>query len=135
MSLLSIIPIIGDIIDRVIPNKNSAAKAKAQLDLLEQSGELELMLEQIKVNRVEAQHKNIFVSGWRPAIGWVCASVFAYHYFFYPIIVTIAAINGVVIENLPVFDLSQLMTVLGGMLGLGAFRTFEKYKGVSDRDR
>jgi hypothetical protein len=135
MSFLSFIPIIGSIIDRIIPDKNAAANAKAKLEMLEQSGELELMLEQIKVNRVEAQHKNIFVSGWRPAIGWVCALVFAYHYFFYPIMVTIAAINGTVLQDLPVFDLSQLMTVLGGMLGLGAFRTFEKYKGISGRDR
>lgn len=131
MSFLSFIPIIGTIIDKIIPDKNAAAKAKAQLELLEQTGELQLMLEQTKVNRQEARHRSIFVAGWRPFIGWICGSAFAYHYLFYPIMVTIAHLNGLDTTNLPTFDLGAMISVLGGLLGLGAFRTFEKWKGVT----
>jgi hypothetical protein len=133
MSFLSFLPIIGEIIDRIIPDKNAAAKAKAQLEVLEQTGELQLMLEQIKVNRQEAKHKDVFVAGWRPSIGWACSLIFIYHYLLYPIIITIAAINGIDTSNLPIFDLSAMMPILGGLLGLGALRSFEKWKGVNDK--
>lgn len=133
MSVLSFLPIIGTIIDRIIPDKDAAAKAKAELALLEHNGELQLMLEQIKVNKASAQHKNLFVSGARPFILWVCGSAFAYHYLFYPIIQTAAALNGADISHLPQFDLDTMMPVLGGLLGLGVFRTVEKIKKVEDR--
>jgi len=131
MSFLSFLPLIGNLIDRIIPDKNAAAKAKASLELLEQSGELQLMLEQVEVNKVEAAHPSIFVAGWRSSIGWICALIFGYHYLVHPIILTIAALNGVEVTNLPVFDLGAMMPVLGGLLGLGGLRTFEKYKGVA----
>lgn len=133
MSFLQALPIIGTIIDRIIPDKEAAQRAKEELAQLQQSGELQLMLEQIKTNRVEAQHKNLWVSGWRPAVGWVCASAFAYHYLLHPIILTIASLNGLDVSHLPKFDLETLITVLGGLLGLGLFRTIEKVKKVEHR--
>ena len=83
----------------------------------------ELIELQTKINEVEAQHRSLFVAGWRPAIGWVCGLAFAYHYVAFPIIRTIYP-N----VEFPVLDTEPLFTVLLGMLGLGGLRTFEKLK-------
>ena len=83
----------------------------------------ELIELQTKINEVEAQHRSLFVAGWRPAIGWVCGLAFAYHYVAFPIIRTIYPD-----VEFPVLDTEPLFTVLLGMLGLGGLRTFEKLK-------
>lgn len=83
----------------------------------------ELIELQTKINEVEAQHRSLFVAGWRPAIGWVCGLAFAYHYVAFPIIRTIYPDI-----EFPVLDTEPLFTVLLGMLGLGGLRTFEKLK-------
>ena len=79
---------------------------------------------QTKINEVEAQHRSLFVSGWRPSVGWVCSLAFAYHFVAFPIIRTIYP-N----VDFPQLDTEPLFTVLMGMLGLGGLRTFEKLKG------
>lgn len=128
--MLQFIPLLGTLLDRILPDKNAAQKAKDELAILAARGELDLLLGQLNVNAEEAKSDNLFVAGWRPSIGWVCSVAFAYHFVFYPIVISIAAISGADTSHLPVFDMSSLMTVLGGMLGLGAFRTLEKVKGV-----
>ena len=88
---------------------------------------------QIEVNKVEAAHKNMFVSGWRPFVGWCCAAALAYHFIFQPILVFVLSLSGITI-TLPEFDMNSLMTVLLGMLGLGGMRSLEKINGVA-RDK
>ena len=78
---------------------------------------------QSEINKLEAQHRSLFVSGWRPSLGWVCSLAFAYHFVAFPIIKTIYP----EIE-FPVLETEPLFTVLLGMLGLGGMRTFEKLK-------
>jgi len=71
----------------------------------------------------------LFVSGWRPFVGWTCGVALAYHFILEPFIKFIVVINGVDVE-LPAFDFSQLSSILMGMLGLGGLRTYEKMKKV-----
>ncbi|MEZ5691214.1 MAG: holin family protein [Rickettsiales bacterium] len=131
--VLPIVEIVGGLIDKLIPDKEEAAKAKERLKELDLK-ELELHLQarqmQADVNKTEATHKSIFVAGWRPFIGWVCGIAFFYHFVFQPMLVFIMAVQGVEVK-LPQFDMSSLLTVLMGMLGLGTLRTAEKIKGVS----
>jgi len=87
-------------------------------------------LAQIELNKAEAQHASIFVAGWRPCVGWICAIALGYHFILSPILATILTLSGYTI-TLPEFEFAQLSTILMGMLGLGGLRTFEKMKGVT----
>ena len=80
---------------------------------------------QAEINKVEAQHRSLFVSGWRPMVGWICAAAFGFHYIIMPLLVAYTEIDPVE------FDTNSLFTVLMGMLGLGGLRTYEKLKDKS----
>ena len=85
----------------------------------------ELLEIQTKINEIEANHRTVFVAGWRPFIGWVCGVAFAFHYIVMPLRLAYTDIKPVE------FDTNSLFTVLMGMLGLGGLRTYEKLKGKS----
>lgn len=126
----------GKLIDRLWPNPSERDAAKLKLMELQQSGELaklaaetELAKGQLEINVEEAKSDSLFVSGWRPFVGWVCGSAFAYHFIFQPLIIFSMAVQGRVVQT-PSFDMDALFTVLLGLLGLGGFRTFEKVKGA-----
>ena len=102
-----------------------------------EAAKLQMMIElqkphmmQAMTNLKEAEHPSVFVSGWRPAIGWVCASGLAYQFLIFPFAGHIAYLAGLP-ADLPALDGSMLMTMTVSMLGLGGLRTFEKIKGVS----
>ena len=122
-----LIPLLGTIVDKIFPNAEDAAKAKLELLKLEQEG----AFRQLEVNKIEATHANIFVSGARPFIMWVCGLIFAYTYLIQPFLIFIFISVGHPIAGLPKLDMSEVMTLLLGMLGLGGMRTFEKIKGVA----
>lgn len=130
--LLDILNIGSKILDKVIPDP--AAKAAAQLKLMElqMSGELSQMTGQMEVNKEEAKSTSKFIAGWRPFIGWVCGSAFAINFVVGPLIAFVGVSVGNPIE-IPKLDLTELMPVLLGMLGLGAYRSFEKVKGAEGR--
>jgi hypothetical protein len=90
-----------------------------------------IALAQIEVNKMEAASGSIFKGGWRPFIGWVCGIAFAYHFILQPLIIFGVSVAGIDVPELPEFDMSTLLTVLGGLLGLGTLRTYEKSKGLS----
>jgi hypothetical protein len=77
---------------------------------------------QAEINKVEAQNRSLFVSGWRPMVGWICSAAFGFHYIVMPLLVAYTDIDPVE------FDTNSLFTVLMGMLGLGGLRTYEKLK-------
>lgn len=123
MSLAALIPFVGKVLDRVIPDKNARAAAQEALEQAQQSGELQALMGQLEINKVEAAHKSIFVAGWRPAMGWVCAAGLAYNVIVNPIASTWF--------QMPPVDPSMLYPVLMGMLGMGGLRTFEKTRGAA----
>lgn len=84
---------------------------------------------QMEINKIEAQHRSVFVAGWRPFVGWVCGFALAYHYILRDVIMWLMTAFAVVFPAPPQFDLSDLIYVLGGLLGMGSLRTFEKIKG------
>jgi hypothetical protein len=86
---------------------------------------------QAETNKEEAQHRSVWVAGWRPFVGWVCGIALAWHFVLSPVIIFIAAWFNIVLPALPQFDMGSLMTVLMGMLGLGGLRSFEKAKGLT----
>ena len=79
---------------------------------------------QSEINKVEAQHRSVFVSGWRPFTGWICAVALLYNF-----VLRDLAIWAFGIEQVPpALQMEHLMTVLFGMLGLGGMRSIEKIK-------
>jgi hypothetical protein len=124
----SVVGVIETIIQKIFPDKNVSEQAKVELAKLAQAGELkelELLLEQIKVNAIEAASDKWWKAGARPFIMWVCGGAFAYHYILQPML---GFFTG---WPMPTLEMSELMTVLLGILGLGAYRSFEKSKGVA----
>src|ERR1700733_13698127 len=127
LSLLSVAtPLISKVLD-LIPDPKMKAQVQYDMYKLAKEGEFKeldnafnLSMQQVMVNQEEAKADNIFKSGWRPAIGWVCVAAFSYIYVISPVLVQIFHIP---IVNL---DVSTLMTLLFGILGLGAFRSYEK---------
>lgn len=118
----------GKVVDKIFPDKTEAAKAKAALDLTALQQEFQAIIGQQEINKVEAAHESIFVAGWRPFIGWVCGSALAYYYVAQPFLVWIFDLLGYS-TSMPALETGELMTILLGMLGLGAFRSYDKTKG------
>ena len=123
------------VIERIWPDPVQRDAAKLELLKLQQSGELaqltadtNLMIEQIKVNQSEAQNPSLFVSGWRPAIGWVCGAACGWNWIGLPVVKLALEIAGHPIDLAPA-DLTEMLPVLMGMLGLGGLRTIEKLQG------
>jgi hypothetical protein len=120
----------GKVIDRIWPDPAQAAAAKFELFKLQQSGDLAQMAGQMQINQEEAKSSSIFVAGWRPFIGWVCGTACAWNWLGLSIAKVVAELLGHQITLAPA-DISEMMPVLMGMLGLGAYRTVEKIKGVA----
>jgi len=118
----------GKVIDRLWPDPAQRDAAKLELLKLQQAGELTAMVEQLKINQAEAQHPSVFVSGWRPAIGWVCGLACAWNWIGLPVVKMGLAVYGKPIDLAPA-DLTEMLPVLMGMLGLGGLRTLEKLNG------
>lgn len=127
----AVLPAVTDIIGRFLPEdpeKRADAEREIEAQLSEHLAKIDIA--QLDINKTEAAHRSIFVAGWRPFIGWSCGVALAWNYIAQPILVFALAQTGNLIE-LPALDMSQMMPVLMGMLGLGGLRTFEKYKSVS----
>ena len=120
------------LIDRLWPNPVDKAKAQMQLLELQQTGalkqldaDLQLALAQSQTNAAEAASSNRFASSWRPFVGWVCGAGLGYQLLARPLLM------GFTGHDFPPLELDTLMTLLFGLLGLGAYRTAEKIKGIS----
>lgn len=114
------------VLDKFVPDPAQKAKAEAEL----RDSLMKWDQAQTEVNKAEAMNQNLFVSGWRPWIGWVCGVALAYQYVMTPIVMWLASIAMIELPQPPKLDeaLWQLMT---GMLGIAGLRTYEKIKGVA----
>ena len=131
---IPIIDAIFKVVDKLIPDPQ--AKAAAQLEILKmnQAGEfkaidadLQVMLAQTEVNKAEASSTDTFRGGWRPAVGYVCVTGMAWTYVASPMFAWLSAAKGWPAP--PTVDTFDLMIMLGGMLGFGGMRSFEKIRG------
>lgn len=114
---------VSNILDKFVADKDLKTKLSHELE----KEIISLNKAQLEVNKVEAKHSNIFVSGWRPAIGWICGFSIGYHFILEPVIQYILIVNGIQFET-PEFDFSQLSTIVMAMLGMSTLRTYEKTK-------
>ena len=120
---------VSTILDKVIEDKDQKAALAHEIATLAEKQAQDQVMGQIEVNKVEAQHPSMFVAGWRPAVGWVCAIAMLFNFLLIPFInlgLDIAAMD----IQLDLIDMETMMPVLFGMLGLGGMRTAEKIKKV-----
>ena len=127
--VLSILEIGAKLLDKVIPDKDAREKAQSELFKAAQDQDFQLALAQIKVNEEEAKSENLFKSGWRPAIGWICVFGLAYNFVIYNILLWFINIYQLNVTP-PALMSDILMELVFALLGLGSLRTFEKIKGV-----
>ena len=123
-------PVTG-LLDKFIEDKDQKNALAHEIATMSERHAQQLALSQIEVNKAEAASGSVFKGGWRPFIGWVCGFACAYHFILQPIILFAVLAAGVQLPPLPEFDMSQMMPVLLGMLGLGGLRTYEKNKGIT----
>ena len=121
---------INTVVDRLVPDNNKAAELKLAMMAELQTGALAQAAAQLEINKVEAAHGSIFVSGWRPFIGWICGVALAYQYVLSPVAMYLTNAFGLEVPAPPTLD-NNLWELVLGMLGMGAMRTFEKMQGVA----
>lgn len=133
MNPLAILEVGMKIVDKFIPDKAEAERAKLSLIEMQQKGEFKQWdvltasdKGQTDINQEESKSDSLFKSGWRPAVGWTCVGGLFYQVVARPLLTWVSNINGWQIP--PSLELDTLMTLLFGMLGLGAYRTYEKVK-------
>lgn len=122
-------PVTG-LLDKFIPDADEKARLAHEISTMASKQAYQLAREQISINREEAKHTSVFVSGWRPATGWICVAGMGFNFIAVPIGNFACALSGIDVI-MPNLDLGEMMPVLLGMLGLGAMRTVEKTKKVA----
>lgn len=116
--------VVGQVIERVWPDPAQQAAAKLQLLQLQQSGELAQITGQLDINKVEAGNDSTFVSGGRPFIIWVCGIAFAWNWVGLPVTKLVLSVIGHP-TVMQAADMSEMMPVLMGLLGLGGLHAWE----------
>jgi hypothetical protein len=126
-----------DIRAAITGNDVLSAEQKAQIEMkllaIEEAtleADKEIIKGQLEINKTEASSGSLFRGGWRPATGWICVSGLAYTFIMRPILPWLIGLFNVTVNEMPAIDMSQLMGLLVGLLGMGGYRTFEKIKGL-----
>ena len=125
-----IVGIIGDVLDKVIPDNNAKAKAKADIEKALIDNASKINLAQAETNKIEASHRSIWVAGWRPFLGWVAGFGFAWVFVIAPVAQWVCALLGIHII-LPVLHTDVMMELTIALLGLSGLRSWEKSKGLT----
>ena len=108
------------------------ASVRGKLEELALLGEQIANRSQTEVNKIEAGSKSLFVAGWRPFIGWTCGVALAWNYVAHPILLWVLTFSEIT-NTPPKLSMTELFPVVLGMLGLGAYRTYEKKQGVEHK--
>lgn len=134
-----IVPAVGSIVEsvgKIADDLFTSDEERARAELDGYKAETERMSGQVEINKIEAAHQNLFVSGWRPAVGWCGVLAMFYQFVAYPMLVwgwhamQAAGWISIGLVEPPMLDTDALWVILTGILGLGAARTFEKTKGT-----
>lgn len=121
-------PVAG-LLDKFIEDKDQKSALAHEIATMSEKYAQESALAQMEVNKVEASSSSLFVSGWRPAVGWCCVFAMAGNFIVTPFANFVLVLLDVHV-TIPLVPLDTMMPVLLGMLGLGGLRTLEKTKGV-----
>lgn len=113
------------LLDKVVPDFDERRRLANELATLAERQAHEIAKLQIGVNTEDSKSNRWFQAGWRPFIGWTCGFAICNNYLVVPYV---SAFSKVAV---PTLDLSELLPILGGLLGLGIYRTYEKVKGVA----
>lgn len=118
---------VANAIDRFVETKEE--KKAAELILLKAQQQPDKW--QAEINKIEAQHRTIFVAGWRPFVGWVAGFGLAYHFVLFPFLQFIVNVFMKTPPSLPIINIAELITILLAMLGMSATRTYEKRNNLT----
>jgi len=127
--LQALIGPISSLLEKAIPDSDLRRKLTHEIATMAEKNAHEQIKAQLEINKAEAGHKSLFVSGWRPAVGWTCCLGMAANFLLIPM-ANFALALGQSDISIPLIDLATMLPVLLGMLGLGGMRSFEKSKGV-----
>lgn len=116
---------VAGIVDRFVETDDE----KRAAEIIKAKMMMQPSLVQTELNKIEAAHRSVFVAGWRPFIGWVCGLALLYNFVARDLLAWIILNTGLQASMPPDLAMQELLTVLLGMLGLGAFRTAEKMTG------
>lgn len=117
------------IVDKIFPDAGEKEKNAAAFAVMQATQDFQLAQGQLEINKNEATNSSVFVSGWRPFIGWICGVACAWNWIGISVAQTICILAEYQITLKPA-SLEEMLPVLLGMLGLGAYRTYEKTKGT-----
>lgn len=126
-----LLPYVGEVLDRVVPDTEAKEKAKREIEANLIANANSINLAQIDVNKTEAQHRSVWVSGWRPAIGWSCSLGIAWLFIGHPLATWGAMLAGYSDMVMPTIPTDILLELTFAMLGMAGLRTFEKLKGIT----
>jgi len=125
-----IISVVSSVLDKVIPDNNAKEKAKADIEKALIDNAAQINLAQAETNKIEANHRSVFIAGWRPFLGWVCGIGFAWIFVLNPILQWGLALYGIN-SVLPQLQTDVLMELTIALLGLAGLRSWEKAKGIT----
>lgn len=111
------------------------AEKIAEIDMKLQELEAQAMNAQAAINMKEAEGEKIFVAGWRPFIGWICGCGLAYASIVEPFVSWVAQVGFGYAGTFPKIDTTITMQVLIGMLGLGAYRSYDKAQAPNPKGK
>lgn len=134
--LTAILDTAGKVIDKIWPDKNEAERIKVEMfksqldaELRKEDNEVRLMLAQLEINKKDAESEGWLQRNWRPMVGWTGVFGFAYSAVIEPAARFVAQVGFGYAGAFPAIDSTITMQVLFGLLGFGAFRSYEKVGG------